>query len=171
MSTATATAVADTQRCSTAAEAGTGPTATATVSLVWDSPLQKWIAQFTQTEGSRMEVEANGNVVIHWNEADTTAQLVLEMDEKWYFGSFLVGWDRETGIPVGGAPEVRYSACISTPAAQRLVVDLERPADGTEPVFGYIFEAGLATQPEAFVVGASQERIVIDPKITNKGDG
>jgi hypothetical protein len=170
MTAATAAAI-DAQCHSTAPEVGTGPTATAAITLQWDSSLQKWTAQFTQTESSRMEVSENGNVTIHWNEEDTTARLVLEMDEKWNFASFLVGWDRETGIPVGEAPEVRYSAFISTPAAQRLVVDLERPEGEGGPVFGYIFEAGMAAEPEAFVVGASKARIVIDPKITNKGDG
>ena len=165
------TAAVDTRHPSIAAEPSTGPTGTATVSLHWDGELQKWIARFTQTEGDRMEVAEDGNVTIHWNEADTKAQLVLEMDEKWRFVSFLVGWDRETGIPVGGAPEVRYSAFTSTSASQSLVVDLERPADGSEPVFGYIFEPSPAIQSDVFVAGAPEQRIFIDPKITNKGDG
>jgi hypothetical protein len=165
----TTAAAVDTRHPSIAAETSTGPTGTATVSLLWDSELQKWIARFTQTEGSRMEVSEEGDVTVHWKDEDTTARLVLELKEEWRFVGFLVGWDGETGIPVGTAAEVRYSASLATSAAQRIVVDLEKPEG--EPVFGYMFIPGLASGSEGFVADASSERILIDPKITNKGDG
>ncbi len=128
-------------------------------------------------DSAGVSIDDQGNVTIDWpaDLAVRTARIELTVNPPdspgpvWQFVGVTVGWGREVGPPWDRGSSLRCSAMLETKfrEAHRLRLEMERP-EGPE-VFTYTVEVARVLGGGA--ADGTGSVFVIDPKITNQGDG
>ena len=123
----------------------------------------------TSQQHSDLEVTSCGNLTLHWSPADTQGRVVFELSPDgnptgWSIFVFTLGL-MGNEIPLNDYQEMWRTAVRHEPDTPHVDVLLERP-----PVS--VLNGELADFQ--FTIGYEDPfglRVVIDPKMTNKGDG
>lgn len=128
-------------------------------------------------ENAAVTIDADGNITIDWSTApdDATARIELKLapadtGPAWQFVGVTLGWGREVGPPRDHGVCLRCWANLETVdrEVETLCLELEKPKNRGD--FTYAVEVDqLSTAGSG--AQASRAAFVIDPKITNQGDG